>query len=168
MSRYRRVTEQDRIAIWKGLRAGLSQKDIACNLGFHKSTISRELKRNGGLKGYRFKQAHAMAMDRQLHRFVPRKMNLHRKQLIIRLLKRRWSPEMICRRLDFEGNATISHETIYRMILKDRGNGGSLWRLLRRSHRKRRPRNPDLWRKRGHLQASSELSVPYNYQRSWS
>lgn len=140
MSNYRRVTEQDRIAIKRGLRAGLPQFEIANNLGFHKSTISRELRRNSGLVGYRVMQAQRLASTRQQYRFRPRKLSDECKHKIVSLLERRWSPEQIRNRLKREKRHYVSHETIYRFVIRDRENGGHLWRHLRRSYRKRRLR----------------------------
>lgn len=139
MNRYRRVTEQDRIAIKRGLRVGLSQVDIADNLGFHKSTISRELKRNTGLGGYRVQQAQRLSQARQVYRFRPKKLTSENRDTVISMLEMRWSPEQISRRLSLEKNRLeISHETIYQMVLKDREAGGQLWRHLRKSYRRRR------------------------------
>ena len=54
---YCRVTSKDRLRIKDGLDSGLSNRTIADKLGFHKSTIGREIRRNTGLRGYRPKQA---------------------------------------------------------------------------------------------------------------
>ena len=50
---------------WKPFKAGHNQTMIANILTVYKSTISRELRRNRGLRGYRPKQAHAKAMQRR-------------------------------------------------------------------------------------------------------
>ena len=50
---YRRVTYQDRLVIKASLKKGLTRAEIADKLGFHKSTVSREIKRNTGCRGYR-------------------------------------------------------------------------------------------------------------------
>lgn len=55
-------------------------------------------------------------------------------------LKLQWSPEQIAGRLLIEQGIKISHEWIYRWILKEREAGGILFRNLRRSHRKNRKR----------------------------
>ena len=51
------MTYSDRFVIKTNLEASLSKTAIADKLGFHKSTISREIKRNTGGRGYRPKQA---------------------------------------------------------------------------------------------------------------
>ncbi len=57
MSKYRRVTYEDRCQIYALSKAGTSQECIAGVLGVSQSTVSRELRRNRGQRGYRFKQA---------------------------------------------------------------------------------------------------------------
>ena len=73
MNGYRRLTQVDRIRIKDFLILGLSQTQIADKLKVHKSTISREIKRNSGLKGYRSKQAQRTAQERQAFRSNLRK-----------------------------------------------------------------------------------------------
>ncbi len=142
MKTYRRVTAEDRFQLRTYLDAGLNQSEIAVELGFNKSTISRELSRNVGGKGYRHKQAHRHAMSRQAWRSDPRKVDRNMIVRIDRLLKKKWSPEQISKRLEHEGQAAVSHETIYQHVYVDFKNGGSLFANLRFSHRKRKPRFP--------------------------
>ena len=52
MREYRQLTEEDRIEIYAMKQAGKEQKKMATELGVHPSTISRELGRNTGLRGY--------------------------------------------------------------------------------------------------------------------
>lgn len=63
---YRRVTGEDRLRIKDGLDSGLTKSKIADKLGFHKSSISREILRNKGQKGYRPKQANQIAINREI------------------------------------------------------------------------------------------------------
>ena len=51
------LTQEERYQIESLLKAGHSQSGIAAVLKRHKSTISREVGRNRGLRGYRSKQA---------------------------------------------------------------------------------------------------------------
>lgn len=53
MSQYHQLTQEQRYYIEVSVRNGVSQTEIAKVLGVHKSTISRELKRNRGQRGYR-------------------------------------------------------------------------------------------------------------------
>ena len=57
MKHYRQLIEEDRIEIYAMKQAGKKQKQTAARLGVHPSTISRELTRNTGFKGYRPNQA---------------------------------------------------------------------------------------------------------------
>ena len=52
MPSYNRLTGTNRIELYALKKAGLTQKAIAAQLGVHPSTISRELGRNTGLRGY--------------------------------------------------------------------------------------------------------------------
>ena len=62
---YTQLTQEQRYHIWALQKAGFNQTDIAQQVGVHKSTISRELQRKSGQRGYRPKQAQAMASARQ-------------------------------------------------------------------------------------------------------
>ena len=62
---YRRLRAEDRPIIYRMRKAGKSQREIAHFLGFSQSTISKELSRNRGLRGYRPVQAHGKALERQ-------------------------------------------------------------------------------------------------------
>ena len=140
--KYRRVTSEDRLRIKDGLDAGLTNTEIADKLGFHKSTIGREILRNKGNRGYRPKQAHLLAASREESKHGPYKMNPVIMTKIIERLEARWSPEQIYNRLRMEGVDIVSTETIYKFILEDRKNGGELWKYLRRSGRSRKKRFP--------------------------
>jgi transposase InsO family protein len=65
MSGYRQLTQGQRYQMEALLKAGHNQTMIATILSIHKSTVSRELRRNQGLRGYRPKQAHVKAMQRR-------------------------------------------------------------------------------------------------------
>jgi IS30 family transposase len=71
MNTYRRVTYEDRCQIYALSKGGTSQESIAIVLGVSQSTVSRELRRNRGQRGYRFKQAEAKAQARQAIRRKP-------------------------------------------------------------------------------------------------
>jgi IS30 family transposase len=103
----------------------------------HKSTISRELRRNRGHKGYRPKQAHQFASNR-------RKQARYRIEaftwiLIEALISKEWSPEQVSDWLKENYDLQISHEWIYQYILMDKHAGGDLHRHLR-CQKKRRKR----------------------------
>jgi IS30 family transposase len=139
---YRRVTKEDRIRIKDNLDAGLTKASIACKLGFHKSTIGRELERNTGGRGYRPNQAQLMAEAREAPKHGPYRLTEALVGEIEKKLALKWSPEQICNRLRREGSDSVSAETIYKFIYEDRRTGGELWKHLRRAHRSRKPRFP--------------------------
>jgi IS30 family transposase len=154
---YRRVTGEDRLRIKDGLDAGLTKSAIADKLGFHKATITREISRNKGRRGYRPKQAQALATAREESKHWPYKLNPVVMTMVAERLELKWSPEQISNRLKLEGSCDISTETIYKFIDQDRVSGGSLWRHLRRASRKRRRRFPSEER-RGKIQNAVPIS----------
>src|ERR1700732_4041014 len=74
MSKYRRIKYEDRCQIYALSKRGSSQESIAEVLGVSQSAVSREIHRNRGERGYRFKQAEAKAQARQAIRSKPRKL----------------------------------------------------------------------------------------------
>jgi IS30 family transposase len=142
MSKYRRVTQEDRIRIKDALDAGLTKSGIADKLGFDKSTISREILRNSGKRGYRPKQAQEKAETRLEHRSWLRKWAGQLARRVRKLLKKKWSPQQISERLKLEGHDSVSHERIYQYIADDKAEGGVLWNNLRYSHKRRKRRFP--------------------------
>ena len=69
---YKHLTDDCRQIIESMMRNGFSQKKIAQHLGVDQSTISREISRNKGKRGYRHKQASRIAFDRMLDSRGPR------------------------------------------------------------------------------------------------
>ena len=65
MSNYKQLNQAQRYQIEILKKAGKNQKEMAALLGVSESTISRELKRNQGKKGYRPKQAQIKADNRK-------------------------------------------------------------------------------------------------------
>ena len=132
MSQYRRIRYEDRCQIYALSKREASQESIACILGVSQSAVSREMRRNRGQRGYRFKQAEATAQARQAIRSKPRKLTAPiRRKIEVKLRQMRWSPEQISGWLSEQG-IKLSHERIYQMIWDDKRDGGSLWRCLRR------------------------------------
>ena len=140
MGVYTQLTQGKRYHIYAFMKAGFLQTAIAKEIGVHKSTISRELRRNRGKKGYRPKQAHAMAIERRTkaHKFV--KLTPQVIALINECIRQDFSPEQVSGFVARTQNLHISHETIYQHILNDKSKGGTLYRHLRLSHKKRRKR----------------------------
>jgi IS30 family transposase len=121
-------------------RQGCTQKQIAEAIGKDKSVVSRELKRNANSKGkYSFEYAQDMANLRKERMKKPRKLHSWLKKEIVGFIQQDWSPQQIEGRLKLENRPFVSHETIYKIIRKDKIEGGTLYRHTRHKlkHRKR-------------------------------
>jgi predicted transcriptional regulator len=131
MNKYRRIQYEDRCQIYALSKRGASQESIAEVLGVSQSAVSREMQRNRGERGYRFKQAEAKSQARQAIRGKARKLTaLTRCKIEAKLRRVRWSPEQISGWLSEQG-IKLSHERIYQMIWDDKRDGGNLWRSRR-------------------------------------
>lgn len=135
---YRQLAREQRYQIYALMKAGQNQSQIAVVVGCHKSTISRELRRNCGQKGYRPYQADELAFDRQCDAYRSRIAPQTWQQVEL-LLRQEWSPEQIAGRLKLEQQPTVSHECIYLYVYADKRRGGTLHRHLR-SQKKQRKR----------------------------
>jgi IS30 family transposase len=131
---YSQLTQEQRYVIYVLNKRGETQTSIADEIGVHKSTISRELDRNEGQRGYRYKQAHRFALKRREGK-AKRRITNDDWDKIEGLLKKDWSPEQISGRLDKEDNGSVSHEWIYQHVWSDKEDGGDLWEHLRCDHR---------------------------------
>ena len=135
---YTQLTSEQRYQIYALKSAKHDQTEIADLVGVHKSTISRELRRNTGKKGYRPQQAHKMATARREGKSSPRISQAVWHE-VKRLIKKDWSPEQVSARLDEEREIKVSHEWIYQYIYHDKAKGGELFRHLRcKKQRKKR------------------------------
>ena len=114
------------------MKAGHDQTQIAKLLDRHKSTISREISRNRGLKGYRPKQACAIATKRSEKCRNAATVPPWVAEQAACLLKLQWSPEQIA------GKLPVSHETLYLHVYSDKARGGTLWKNLRCQKQKRK------------------------------
>ena len=109
------------------------------DVGVSQGTVSRDLARNKGFRGYRFLQAHRFAEQRG----SARKGLAHVMTpcLIVRvetfLHENQWSPEQIFGALNHEDGTKVSHESLYRHIWSDKRVGGTLYLHLRQRGKKR-------------------------------
>jgi len=140
MKHYRQLTQEQRYHISALLAVGNAQNYIADVVGVHKSTISRELGRNRGERKYWPKQAERKAIFRRKEAKKHIKLTTELKQILIEKIKLDWSPDQISGYLKKEKIAEISHECIYQFILEDKKTGGTLYKHLRHSGRKRKKR----------------------------
>lgn len=138
---YKRVTKEERRLIYRWCREGCGVRDIAGRLGRNAGSISREVGRNRGKKGYRWKQAHWKARQRAKRPGARRFTETVRLDAEKRL-RERWTPEIISGRARMEGREWVCKETIYKYVYADAKGGGELWKNLPRAHRKRRRRCP--------------------------
>lgn len=137
---YQHLSLAERHYIEMSRKKGASRNQIAKDLGRSQSTISREILRNTGLRGYRHKQANRWTLDR--HAVKPKfvKLTDDVKCLLNVCLRNDWSPEQIAGRFREEGLISLHHETIYQFILADKAIGGQLYKHLRhqgKTYRKR-------------------------------
>lgn len=135
------LTIGQRYVIQALYRKKITITEIAKEAGVHKSTVSRELRRNSGKRGgYCAEKAQQQSRLRQdrftwNRKFTPRV----RKTVIKYLREEQWSPEQIvgyCKKNHIE---MVSVERIYQHIRSDKEQGGDLYKCLRHKlkHRKR-------------------------------
>jgi IS30 family transposase len=129
MRTHQQLTQEQRYQIYALKKMGHNQTEIANCIGVNKSTISRELKRNHGQRGYRPEQAHGLAMSRR----GKGRCRIQAKTWVQIEAKigLDWSPEQISGWLQKHDHIQVSHEWIYQYILSDKQAGGKLYRHLR-------------------------------------
>lgn len=142
------LTLVEREEISRGIATGCSIRSIAASLNRSPSTISREIKRNGGQRRYRASQADQAAWDRALR---PKNCKLVENRGLARIVARKlqleWSPEQIAGWLNhtYPDNERyqVSHETIYKsLFIQARGAlKEELLQHLRRTRMMRRSRH---------------------------
>jgi IS30 family transposase len=122
MKDYKQMTLLQRYQISALLETGISITEIAKIIGFHKSTISRELKRNTPIRGrtagkYIAEHAHHKTSVRHCSKTKSVSLTEDLKVRIAGLMEHeKWSPELIAKRLSKESEHYVSHETIYKWI----------------------------------------------------
>mgnify|MGYP003382595463 CR=1 FL=1 len=136
---YTHLTRDERYQIAILTKAGHGQSEIAELMKRHRSTISRELRRNRGQRGYRPKQAHEFSQARMRACENGPRIADETWVFVDEQLGELWSPEQISGRLEERGLPSVSHESIYSRIYADKRKGGTLHRALRcqKARRKR-------------------------------
>jgi len=105
------------------------------------STITREIKRNKRPDGrYRAFHAHNHYIARLRRERRGTTFSQREWSIVIKLLKQDFSPDQISGLLKKQGKLSISHETIYKYIWKEKRAGGELYKHLRCSSKQRRKR----------------------------
>ncbi len=141
MRKYHQLNRMERYQLEKLLQEGKTPSQAAVSLGFNRSSIYRELSRNRKKDGtYSALEAWRRTLDRRRRQdFGPKqKIKGWVEEKILDLLGAGCSPEQISGRLRLEKKISLSHEAIYKFILKDKEYGGTLYKCLRRRGRHRR------------------------------
>jgi len=130
MKRYKQLTYKERYQIYALIKEGFNYTQIANNIGYSKSTISREIKRNSINNNYHPDSASIETFRR--HKNKPKFIKITKivKKHINRYLKKDWTPEQVAGYLKLNNIANISHEAIYKYIYKNKKDGGRLYLLL--------------------------------------
>ncbi len=159
------LTLAEREEISRGVVAGRSMRSMARSLGRAPSTVSREIRRNGGRRCYRANQADKSAWDRAQR---PKRCKLVENRRLARIveqqLKRLWAPEQIGGWLKYaypdDENDQVSHETIYKsLFIQARGAlKKQLLQHLRKTRAMRRSRHKNL-RDEGLGQITDAVSI---------
>lgn len=142
---YKHLTFIQRCKIYGLWRSGHNQTEIAKEIGVHKSTISREFKRNifwwgSRIPHYKPDYAQSYTEDRHKNKHKQIKFNKEVEAFVREKLLADWSPEQISGYAKRHQLFSISHERIYQFILKDKQTGGELYKHLRHQHKKYRKR----------------------------
>jgi IS30 family transposase len=134
------LTENERYQIYIMKKAGHTQKYIADMLNRHPSTISRELNRNSGLKGYRPAQAQRLSDSRRKEAYKAYKVTEEVRKWIERLVRQELSPQQVTDYLEKHKKLSLHHETVYQLIYADKAAGGDMYthmRIASKAYRKR-------------------------------
>lgn len=148
---YTHLTQHERYQIYVLKKAGHKQSEIARLINRSPATISRELARNRGLRGYRPQQAQRLAEARAVNSRNAPQISADvwtEAQVCLRL---QHSPEQIAAQLP------VSHETLYRRVYADKREGGDLWLNLR-CQKQRRKRYASGQQRRGTIPNRRSIS----------
>jgi transposase, IS30 family len=115
------LSQVEREEISREIAIHSSMRTIAAQLGRSPSTISREIKRNGGYEHYRAVQAEQETWKRAKR---PKRCklvsNIQLSQTVAKKLRRQWSPQQIAgwlkRAYPGDEDYHVSHETIYKTL----------------------------------------------------
>ncbi len=142
MKQYSQLSQEERYTIAYLSRRHYKPSQIAREVDRHRSTICRELARNRKAYdgGYRAETAQSYYQGRRRRSRYGFHHTRTQMQPVFYLIKKKWSPEQISFILKKAGVLSISHETIYKHILYDKKQGGSLYTHLRIMPKIRRKR----------------------------
>lgn len=111
---YKHLTPELREQVACGIAAGRSYGDIAASIGRSKSTVSREVARNGGIGAYSCVKAQACYLARRAGCHMTKKLVSDNalRDILEESLMKFWSPEQAINRLELE----VSVTTVYRAV----------------------------------------------------
>ena len=131
MQKYKQLTHRERYQIYALLKEGLNCSEIARNIGYHKSTITREIRRNSQSKTtYHPDNASIEAFVRHKNKNKFIKITNLVKKYIHKYIKNDWTPEQVSSQLKKDNIVNISHESIYQYIYQNKKTGGRLYLYL--------------------------------------
>lgn len=141
MASYHHFIQEERIVLSALKRKGLTQEEIARELGRNQSSVSRELKRNKKKDGvYHARFARLKASERRETASAALKRIANAPWLekyIAKKLKLYWSPQQIAGRARGEHKAVVCHETIYQYIYHERPDFKKYLRCQKGKYRRR-------------------------------
>lgn len=139
---YRQLTPEERYMLAALRKQGYNKSQIARELGRHRSTVCREVRRNSTRADghYRASTAQERTNGRRSRSRRNSRFTAEDFALVDELLRRQWSPEQVAGHLARAGLLSISHETIYRHVWRDKKQGGALHTHLRGARKRRRKR----------------------------
>lgn len=139
---YHQITSDERYRLSALRVQGFGNAEIARQLGRHRSTIWREVRRNAHPTDgwYKVEKAIQRANGRRRRSRSHPRFAAEQLCRVWNLIRRCWSPEQVAGSLRCSGQLHISHETIYRHIWADMKRGGHLHRYLRCAIKQRRKR----------------------------
>ena len=144
MMPYKQITLAERKVIQKMLNRDMKNAEIARLLGYHRSTVKREIDRNREKYWYRAEIAQKRSEERKRRSRTRKIEHSVLREYIINGLSKFYSPEQIAGRLKLEypndDTMRVSHESIYTWIYNDARNNGELYQFLRRQVKKRKRR----------------------------
>jgi len=142
MNPYHQITSEERYSLGLLRQRGLRPAAIARLLGRHRSSITREVRRNATHYDgtYRPQLANWYAHSRRSRSRRNTQFTAGHWTRVEALVREDWSPEQIAGRLRRDGVLTISHETIYRRVWADKRAGGALYLHLRGARKQKRKR----------------------------
>lgn len=127
---YTHITQDERYQIYILKKAGHTQRAIAKLINRSPSSVSRELNRNTGKRGYRPQQAQQKATERHA-KYNAVRIDQETWDSVNAQLALHWSPEQISGYRRCQQQSPISHERIYQHIYANKRSGGELYTRLR-------------------------------------